>query len=66
MFSLDEKQLHDLNEWKDTLEKHDPGAIGGAFTYVFTPTSLGTIAKVYYFMGTDLELSIDLTDYESW
>ena len=66
MFSLDEKQLNDLNEWKDSLIKYDPGAIGGAFSYVFTPTSLDTVAKVYYFMGTDLEQSIDLTDYASW
>ena len=66
MFSLDEKQLNDLNEWKSELEKHDVGAIGGAFTYTFTPTSLCIIAKVYYLMGTFAEQSIDLTDYESW
>jgi len=66
MFSLDKKQLNDLDKWKETLVKYDAGAIGGAFTYAFTSTGLGVIVNVYYFMDTDLEQSIDLTDYESW
>lgn len=37
------------------------GAIGGATTYIFTPTSLGTIFKVQHFTET-----LDLTDYASW
>lgn len=37
------------------------GAIGGATTYSFTPTSLGTIFKVKHF---DEEL--DLTNYSDW
>jgi len=66
MFSLDKKQLSDLDEWKESLIKYDAGAIGGAFTYTFTSTGLGVIAKVYYFMDTDMEQSIDLTNYENW
>ena len=37
------------------------GAIGGATTYSFTPTSLGTVFKVTHFDET-----LDLTDYASW
>lgn len=37
------------------------GAIGGATTYSFTPTTLGVVFKVKHF---DQEL--DLTDYKNW
>lgn len=39
------------------------GAIGGELTYSFTPTSLGTVEKVFH-SGTKQEL--DVTDYDSW
>jgi hypothetical protein len=39
------------------------GAIGGALTYSFTPTSLGTVVKVKHGF-TDAE--IDLSDYDQW
>lgn len=39
------------------------GAIGGALTYSFTPTSIGTVEKVFH-SGTKQEL--DVTDYDSW
>jgi len=39
------------------------GAVGGALTYMFTPTNLGTVVKVEDgFTGE----KIDLTDYEDW
>ena len=37
------------------------GAIGGALTYYFTTTSLGTVVKVKY-----ATYELDLTDYDSW
>lgn len=42
------------------------GAIGGGCTYQFTPTHLGTVVKVYYCKGTDMEAMVDLTDYDNW
>lgn len=38
------------------------GAIGGAWTYSYTPTGLGTVVKVSCACGGE----IDLTDYDSW
>lgn len=38
------------------------GAIGGAITYCFTPTSLGVIMTVKCTCGKEL----DITDYEGW
>jgi hypothetical protein len=38
------------------------GAIGGEYTYKFTPTSLGVIIQVEHFIGE----KIDVTDYELW
>lgn len=63
-FELEPSEVKKLNAW---LDKKDlttyTGAIGGRFTYSFTNTNLGTIAKV----TDNLDGSeIDLTDYESW
>lgn len=41
--------------------KYD-GAIGGKWTYEFTPTSIGTVCKVRCACG----YSDDLSDYNSW
>lgn len=64
MFSLDKDELKKLREWQ---KGHDQtvytGAIGGRYTYSFTPTSLGTIAKV---KDAVTKTEIDLTDYLSW
>lgn len=73
MFSLDEKQIEKLEKWNQEQEakaaekqgKKEPyyGAIGGALTYMFTPTSLGLVAKVEH--GYTKE-TIDLTNYSEW
>jgi len=39
------------------------GAIGGGYTYQFTPTSLGVIVKVE---NCVTKASINLTDFDSW
>ena len=39
------------------------GAIGGLFTYMFTPSSLGVIVQVRNAITLD---KIDVTDYENW
>lgn len=38
------------------------GRLGGAYTYSFTPTSIGLVFKVVCSCGEKL----DLTDYDSW
>ena len=60
-FSLDEEQTKKFLEWRKTLPKRDSGAIGGAYTFSFTPTGLGTIVEVSYFKNH----KIDLTD-DNW
>lgn len=65
MFSLDKDQLDKLNEWQKTvIEKaKDITAIGGRFTYSFTPTGIGEVVKVKDWITNE---EIDLTDYDSW
>lgn len=62
-FQLTESEQKKLDDWLATknLDKYG-GAIGGRFTYSFTPTSLGVIIKV----SDSLEQkdTIDLTDYD--
>lgn len=62
MFNLTEDQLQKIVEWKKTLPEEPSTAIGGAFTYMFTPTGLGNIVKVRYYNGEEL----DLTDYDDF
>ena len=61
IFKLTEKDYKKLNEWNEnhvcTLTYS--GAIGGKFTYSFTPNSLGCVEKVICACGK----SIDVTDY---
>lgn len=64
---LSDEQNITLNKWKMSQEKQygvdNIGAIGGAYTYSFTPTALGTIIKV---SNAVTKQEIDLTDYESF
>lgn len=58
-FTLGEEETKKFLEWKETLPKREAGAIGGAFTFFFTPTGLGTITKVKYFDDYELDLTDD-------
>lgn len=64
---LSTEQLHELNKWKlEQQKKYMPnqtGAIGGEYTYSFTPTTLGTVIKVHNDLTKD---EIDLTDYSDF
>lgn len=57
--------MKQINKFVDEVNKvrgsSYAGAIGGATTYEFTPTSLGLIFKVRHF-GKEL----DLSDYRNW
>lgn len=64
--NMTDKQQSQANEWiKKQLDEKPKsvGAIGGRFTYSFTPTSLGTIVTV---SDNSTKDSLDLTDYSSW
>lgn len=60
-FTLTEEQEAKLAEWKNK-QKYPSAAIGGAFTYTFTPTGLGVGIIVKCVNGNE----IDLTDYDNW
>lgn len=66
MFRLTPLQIKSLNDWIESQEKvHEGsvGAIGGRYSYSFTPTNLGVVSVV-----TDnfTKTSIDLTGYNEW
>lgn len=73
IFSLNENQMLKLDVWLEDQNKKAAelqkkgapyyGAIGGAVTYSFIPTSLGIIATVKHAVTKE---EIDLTDYNSW
>lgn len=72
VFSLDAGQLSKLDIFKnehgcklsnDSITgRKKVGAIGGQYTYSFTNTTIGTVAKVRCACGAE----IDLSDYENW
>ncbi len=72
VFEVDTDAWGRANAWRDQhdQEKHTSpdqpfrytGAIGGAYTWEFTPTSLGIVIKIRCSCGEKL----DLTDYDSW
>jgi hypothetical protein len=62
-FGLDKEQLKKVNDWVAGHAKRYGGAIGGRYTYTFTPTSLGTVSKV---IDNITKEELDVTDYEGW
>lgn len=66
MFTLNEEQITKIDDWTKTLNPPIGaycGAIGGRFTYQFTPTSLGTVVKVIDNLSKEF---LDLSDYDQW
>jgi hypothetical protein len=59
-FNLTKEQYEKASIWMKEREKYS-GAIGGQFSFVFSPTSIGMVASV-----TDGNESLDLTDYDLW
>lgn len=63
-FNIDEDESKKLEEWMSTKDfSKYSGAIGGRFTYSFTPTTLGTVITVTDNLDKN---EIDLTSYEYW
>lgn len=67
MFTITENEAGNLNNWIEEHDKKCPftdpmkqGAIGGRFTYSFTPTSLGQITKIKCACGEEK----DVTEYD--
>ena len=66
-FRLDPEQTKRFLEWRDSRNPNkNAGAIGGTYTFSFTPTSLGVIAKAKDKMGPKEGNEIDLTRYLDW
>lgn len=61
-FVLSKGQVEKYNKWRKEKEEVYVGAIGGAYTFCFTPTGLGDFVEVKCADGT----SLDLTEYEYW
>jgi hypothetical protein len=65
-FILLNKEITEFREWQIGHRKDCPvdnvGAIGGRFTYSFTPTGLGDIIRIKCACGEEL----DLTHSERW
>lgn len=66
MFKLSKEQHNKMIDFSKECPKINAGAIGGAWTYEFTPTNLGVITIVTFAKGTDKERVIDLTEYKDW
>jgi hypothetical protein len=71
-FGLYKEQREAIGKWikEHDAAKHIPsgrthrysGAIGGAYTYHFTSTSLGVVVTVHCACGE----AIDVSDYDQW
>lgn len=55
--------FYDLNIHPKCQDTEGKTAIGGALTYKFTPTNIGTITQVVCGVCKNY---IDLTDYDNW
>lgn len=65
-FVLTAEQEKLAREWIESRELTSPSrrtAIGGRFTFAFTPTSVGVIAVV---KDVHDDAKLDLTDYDNW
>jgi hypothetical protein len=65
MFTLTKEQEEKYEAWKKTLPKLSQGhfgAVGGGYSFEFTPTGIGTIVVAK--RADDPKHEIDLTEYE--
>lgn len=61
-FHLTKEETQRYRDWGNSLPPKEFGAIGGSYSFIFTPTSLGNIVRV----KRDDGLKINLTDYDSF
>lgn len=63
MFDLNEVEKSRAEEFKKIHKKcYRPTAIGGQFSYIFTPTSVGTAVSIKCICGEQE----NITDYDIW
>jgi len=57
-FTLSKEQLEKYERWREAKPKEVyVGAVGGAYSFVFTPTGIGVIVVVKCADGTELDLT---------
>ena len=61
-FELSETQVEKFNKWRKKLKPIPPAAIGGGFSFTFTPIGIGTVVEVTRIDGKKL----DLTEDDKW
>lgn len=61
-FELSEKKIDRFNQWTSKHSYSYTGAIGGRYTFEFTPTGLALIIRV---IDNATKEILDLTDWES-
>lgn len=64
-FELDDAQEAQFEAWRKSQKEKDPhiATAGERWTFMFTPTGLGTVVKV---KDELLKEELDLTDWENW
>ena len=63
MFQLSEKENKRIAEFIKEKRIEYTGAIGGQFTWGFTPTTIGTIVSITDNVSKE---TLDVTDYDEW
>jgi hypothetical protein len=62
-FRFTKAQMEKFDAWRESKKDSlPPSTVGGAYTFCFTPSSIGEAQFVKCVDGTEL----DLTDYENW
>jgi hypothetical protein len=57
-FTLDKEQVENFDKWRKEKKNTLPqAAIGGGYTFSFTPTGLGTITIIKCVDGSELDVS---------
>lgn len=58
-FELSETQVKKFEDWRKTKGEVYVGAIGGAYTFEFTPTGIGMLVKVKCADDSEIDLTED-------
>jgi hypothetical protein len=61
-FNLNSAQIKKFNTWRKEKNKANKGevyagAVGGAYSFCFTPTGIGTLVTVKCIDGTELDIT---------
>lgn len=59
----EEKRALAFQTEREAVSATMPTAIGGRWSYIFTPTSVGTAVSIYDSHG---KIERELSDYDSW